>query len=603
MKWFKKKFSNMRAALSIKTHRMPRVTIIVMMLGINLVILIAAALIALVIDEHYTTFLEAFALGSVTWLLAPNAILEIDNPQTLFLAVSVLLIGIILFSGTIIALITNALKDYFEKKQSGSGKVYLHNHVLILNYNNKVPELISDLLHLKGKDITVLVLGDVNKNVVEQKIRSALLAKDIAKDKLKRFNVLIKPGDPLNKSELLDSAILSSQSVIIMNDQSFEVTDGPLGAGDLNIIKIILSMGQLTLNNDLNIVCEIKRFESKEKIKSLQSKIKTLKDNDLIPICFDRRLGQIMAQTLMKQYIEDVYLSLFSFKGASIYPLDNTNFETANAHHPSAIPLESFDDALYVMSDSHIHAQKHQQNPIESSVHLSLHTLTQKRHQNILIVGDNNKRPYIQTSFENYQTLYNSDFVIEHITHDALEDYLKTMDRSKPLSVLLLSDETAKENMVDADVINSLIHIKQIHADNVNIIAELLDPNNDTLIKDLEIDNTIISNKIVSLLLGNFALYPRTERFFDDLLTISPYANNIDDKALHIDKASSIIDGTFPVEFPSIKTFTMAFYEASHHTRMPLGVVRDGVTELFEGDLNDAPLRISSDDQLIVYTL
>jgi len=603
MKWLKQKFSNMRAALSVKTHQKPRITIIVMMLFINFIILIIAALIALAIDQQFNSFIEAFALGSVTWLLAPNAILEIENPQTLFLAVSVLLIGIILFSGTIIALITNALKDYFEKKQSGSGKVYLQNHILILNYNNKVPELISDLLHVKGKHITVLVLADVNKHYVEQKVRSAMMAKNISKEKLKQFNVLIKPGDPLNKGELSDSALTKSQSVIIMNDQSFERSKGPLGSGDLNIIKTLLAVGQVDLPKQLNIVCEIKRFETKEKIMNLQTKINTLKDKALIPICFDRRLGQIMAQTLMKKYTEDVYLSLFSFKGASIYPVDDASFDNIITHHPSAVPLERFDDAVFVLSDSHKHAHQTVTESIKPAQTLTLHPLKQKESLTVVIVGNNNKRPFIQNAFDNYKTLHGSEFKTTHIDHDALDDFLDNQDTRENTNMLLLSDERVHENMMDADVINSLIKIKQRDHTNIHIIAELLDPKNDTLIKELEIENTIISNKIVSLLLGNFALYPRTERFFDDLLTISPYGKNTDDKALHIDKADAIINEAFPLSFASIKTFTNVLYESSSHTLMPIGIIQNDTVKLFEGALHDAPFEIKNTDMLILYKL
>ncbi|MFA5467009.1 MAG: hypothetical protein WC251_04070, partial [Candidatus Izemoplasmatales bacterium] len=135
----KSKLSRARSLISIKTYKRPLVFIILTMLMINIMILIVAALIALAIDDSFTGFIDAFANGSMKWLLSPNAILAITNPRTLFLAVVVLITGMILFTGTIIALTTNAIKDYFHKKQSGSGKIYLERHIAILNWNNKVP--------------------------------------------------------------------------------------------------------------------------------------------------------------------------------------------------------------------------------------------------------------------------------------------------------------------------------------------------------------------------------------------------------------------------------------------------------------------------------
>jgi len=130
VKKLKQKLLKARSYVSIKTYKRPKIFVISLMVLINIIILIVAALIALSIDDTYTSFIDAFANGTVKWMLTPNAILTIDNPNTLFLAVIVLVIGIVLFSGVIIALTTNTIKEYFEKKDSGSGQIYLENHVL-----------------------------------------------------------------------------------------------------------------------------------------------------------------------------------------------------------------------------------------------------------------------------------------------------------------------------------------------------------------------------------------------------------------------------------------------------------------------------------------
>ncbi|MDD3958456.1 MAG: hypothetical protein PHO96_06170, partial [Candidatus Izemoplasmatales bacterium] len=154
MKKIKARLLKARSLISIKTYKKPFVFIILLMLFINIVILSIAAVIALFIDDTFVGFIDAFANGSMKWLLSPNSILVIDNPKMLFLAVVVLITGMILFTGTIIALTTNAIKDYFQKKQSGSGKIYLEHHVVILNWNNKVPELVADLLHVENSQMT-----------------------------------------------------------------------------------------------------------------------------------------------------------------------------------------------------------------------------------------------------------------------------------------------------------------------------------------------------------------------------------------------------------------------------------------------------------------
>ncbi len=600
----KQKISNIRSAFSVKTHKMPRITIILMMLSLNIMILLIAAFIALIIDDTFNSFVEAFALGSVTWLLAPNAILEIDNPQTLFLAVSVLLIGIILFSGTIIALITNALKDYFERKQSSSGKIYLQDHIVILNYNNKVPELIADLLYVKSKKISVIILADINRHIVDEKIRSALLSKNVSKEKLKKFNVLIKKGSPLNQSELMDCSIDKSDTIIIMNDHVYDIPSEALTAGDLNVIKILLSLGQLELSETINIVSEVKAFETKEKVLSMQKQIKSLKRYHLIPICFDKRLGQIMAQTIIQKHTEDIYLSMFSFEGSEIYPVEDKSFDDCLKYHSNAIPMGDYAGQLFALSSTYTHAQTFDPSLDIQTKALKLAPLSERANLNVLIVGNNNKKSYIETSFKSYETLHNSNFSIDNISHKSLKDHGDHINQSEPLTIILLSDETKTDDMVDGEVIDSLLHLKKVITDeNVHIIAELLDPKNDRLIKDLNIENTIISNKIISLLLSKLALFPRTEPFYDDLLSIASNHDQTDSKALHIQPAQSLYEADFPMNFDNGKSYINSHYESSNHKTIPIGIIKDGTATLFEGDLSKTPYSIYASDEIVLYKL
>ncbi|HKM30370.1 MAG TPA: hypothetical protein VJZ51_06420, partial [Bacilli bacterium] len=163
MKKIKERMRKGRSLISIKTYKTPLVSVIMLMLLINVAILSIAAVIALFIDDTFTNFIDAFANGSMKWLLTPNSVLAIKNPSMLLLAVVVLITGMVLFTGTIIALTTNAIKDYIQKKQSGSGKIFLENHVVILNWNNKVPELVADLLYLEDRKVTVMVLANIDK--------------------------------------------------------------------------------------------------------------------------------------------------------------------------------------------------------------------------------------------------------------------------------------------------------------------------------------------------------------------------------------------------------------------------------------------------------
>jgi len=600
-----KKLSNMRNALSVKTYKTPRLFVILMMVGINVVILLIAALIVLIIDDTYTNFIDAFALGSVTWMLAPNAILDIENPQTLFLAVLVLIVGLVLFSGTIIALTTNTIRDYFDKKKTSSGKIYIEKHVIILNWNNKVPELIADLVHVKSRKVTVLLLADIDKNFAERRIKNALIKKQGKAASLSNLNVLVKSADPLNQTELQDASIEKCDNIIIMNPEKTLNEKMAINQSDLFVIKIILSLGHLDLRDDIPIVAEVKALDTKEKIRTLNHEVTSLSNYRLLPICFDRRLGQIMAQTIIQKHMEDIYLSLFSFEGSEIYVLENTTMETCLNQHTHAIPIEEEKDYLYVLAPDNLAKEHKTSAPFIKEEKLEVNPLDEQVDRSVYIVGTNNKRQFIEETFKAYETLYHSKFKAHMVNDDDIEILVENLNATdEAATILLLSDEAQPNDAMDANVLNNLLYLKRfLSRKGINIIVELLDPKNDPLIKDFKIENTIISNKIISLLLSKLALFPRTEKFYDDLLTIMPHEDGKDAQAISVKQVTAVFKEGPPQTFANVKSLVASLYHAYDKKVIPIGIIRNDKVQIFTGELHKTLFTLNPDDYLIFMKL
>jgi hypothetical protein len=582
----KTRIARAKSIISIRTYQRPLIYIIILMILINLVILSIAALIALSIDDTFSTFVDAFANGSLKWMLTPNAILEIDNPETLVLAVSVLIIGLILFSGTIIALTTNAIKDYVAKKQSGSGKIILDEHIVILNWNNKVPELVSDLLFIEGESVTVMILADIDKSMAEKQILNAI--KQTHKvTKHQSFNVLVKQGDPLVQSDLFDISIEYAKTILIMNQDDHDVIYEDLSQSDLNVIKTILSLGPIVFKYQPPIVVEIKKMATKSKILTLSEVVHTLSEHTIMPICFDKRLGQIIAQTLIDHRMENVYLSLFSFDGSEVYHLPNQTFEGCLSHHAHAIPVAYEHDQLFVISQNNTVKEKQSPHPY-SPVKLKTKPIDEAYHLDVYIVGQNNKLQFIMESFKQYETIHQAKFTATPIKDQDLVGLIDTLNETKKkTTILLLSDEHQKADGLDANVITHLIELEgRLHNPNVRVIVELLNPNNDYIVKDFRIENTIISNKIISLLLSKLALYKETSIFYENLLTIAPNEDNVDGQSIIIRNLASLIKDELPMRFDTIKQFLISFYESFKKTYMVIGIIRNQKTIIFEGDLH-----------------
>ncbi|MFW5894387.1 MAG: TrkA-related ion transporter [Bacillota bacterium] len=600
MRKLKDRLTKTRSMVSMQTFKHPKLFVILFMILLNILILLIAAWVALLIDNQFEGYIDALFNGALKWLLTPNAILEIEHPPTLALSVAVLVVGLILFTGTIIGLATNMLKDYFASKDSNAGILRVEGHIVILNWNNKVPELIADLVYVKSRTMNIVMLGDVDKTFAEKQIQQALRhTKRPAK--IDRLNVFIKQGDPLLKRDLESISIHKAEAVLIMSKDVGHVDARSLSQSDLNIIRTLLSLGGVRFNTAPTLVAEVKDIATKVKLMDLSKHVKSLRDYVIIPVCFDRRLGQIIAQSIIHPSIEDVYLSLFSFEGSEVYRVHDTTFEEVLTDHSHAIPLAATGNDVFVLSESE--ATKNRKSHFTNSEKpLTLKSLDAKALDDVIIIGSNNKLSFIKEAFESYGRLYASPVKVEHIATDEVESLVEAVNRKKgPLTLILLSDETAAKAVIDANVFSALLHLEtHLKKADTHIIVELLDPRNAPLIKDFRIENTIISNKIVSLLLSKLALFPKTADFYENLLTIEPSAPGKDDYAITIEKAEKTFKDAFPIAYESPKGFIVSAYHATAKKAIPFGYVREGMLEVFEGDLHaKRPFTLKATDEVV----
>jgi len=591
-----------RSSISVKTYKRPMIAVISMMIMINIVVLAIAAIIAMAIDPNYSNFIDAFANGSLKWMLTPNAILSIENPETLSLAVVVLIIGMVLFSGTIIALTTNQIKEYFQRKKSGSGRIILSNHIVILNWNEKVPELVADLLHVDIHKYTVMILADIDKHYAEKQIGNAVSKLGETVD-VNSIDVLVKNGDPLIRSNLNNISIEEAIAVIVMNRGVDENVTIDMTKSDLNVIKNILNLGQIDFEYNPVIVAEVKHHESKHKIETMSRVVESLSGKTIIPVCFDRRLGQIIAQTIIHSLMEDVYLAMFSFDGSEVYYLEDTDIDDCLKYHTDALPLARKDGGLFVLARNN--ELKNRKTTQEVTVEkLSILDYSVATNLDVYIIGSNNKLKFIEKAFYEYDKLYDIGFKTTKVEEDKILDFIDEINSSKKkVTILLLSDETQEEDVLDANVINNLIQLEEhIRRTDINVIVELLDPKNAVIIKDFNIENTIISNKIISLLLSKIALFPRTASFYENLLTLS-IDETEDDHEVFIRKANKVYAKT-PHTFRTKKSFILSSYMSMKESVIPFAIYRNDKLVVLSDDLHDPePFEIRPDDDVIMMKL
>lgn len=604
MKKIKQYILRLRSAISIKTYKRPMLFVLSLILLFNIIVLSISSWIAMTIDDEYTNFFDAFTRGSIKWLLTPDSLAGIENSGTMVLAVFVLIVGMILFTGAIIGLTTNLIKDYLQDRKKGSGKIFLSNHIVILNWNNKVPELVSDLLNIEEEDIVVVILAEIQKSIAEKQIINAINKQQKDPKLISNINILVKDGSPLIQTDLSNISIEEARTIIVMNKDIADKSNDVLSKNDLNIIKTILSIGKINYTNNPPIVAEVKSIQTKHKIQTMNTHVHTLEDKTIIPICFDRRLGQVISQTILHTSMEDVYLSLFSFEGSEVYLLENTTFEQCLNVHSECLPVARKGDHLFVISKD------------DKTKHIKDKTIIQKRklktkayqeatNLEVYIIGENNKLDFMLHSFNEYKKIYGTTFKSKAIKDTSISSFIDEINEiENPVTIVLLSDESKDDDSLDSNVINNIIYLEGNLKNKANIVVELLDPNNYDIIRDFNINNTIISNKILSLLLSKVALYPKTESFYENLLTLEINEEEEDDQELFIRKASDLFDEQFPITFDTKKSLIVSVYESFDKRVIPIGYIRDNKLTIYSEKLHQKQIcTIQKTDSIVLMKL
>ena len=235
MKFLKSLFLKIKAKKTLKTYQKPLLMTLLTLLLINVLVLVVGALIGMALDERYYNneffggrFISAF-VGSVKWMISPNSLTQLDVHDHLkmtALAIVVVLIGMVLFSGAIIATVTTALRAYIDKKSHAKGKILVDDHFVILNWNSKVPDMVYNLM-VKGFKNNIVILSQASKSYIESEIKSLFLTNEV--DQKFKANLIIKEGDSLLRSNLEDISIEQASQICIMARDDVEDVDLDVG--------------------------------------------------------------------------------------------------------------------------------------------------------------------------------------------------------------------------------------------------------------------------------------------------------------------------------------------------------------------------------------
>lgn len=605
MKKLKSFFFKLKAKTTLSTYKKPLLVTIVKLLLVNVIILTISAIIGLRLDtegkyfDH--SFLEAF-ITSFKWMISVHSINNYsvqEDLEIMILAVLVIATGMILFSGIIIATLTTAVKAYIDKKSRAKGKIEIEDHFVILNYNSKVPDIIYNLI-CKGFKKNILILSNYTKEYIESEVQSVI--QTYSTNNKNKAKLIIKEGSPLLRGNLEDISIEKASSIVIMNREDMKRGDDKnISNSDLLSLKIMLALGNYKLKDKINIVIETDSDDTANEMDDLASNIGNLKDKNIIPISFNRKIGQIIAQSIINPALATIYLDLLSYDGDEFYSREPLEVEDFLANYTNAIPIIKY-DKLYVFAEDEKDINTKRAKPYHTDRLFKTHDELNKEDFTVFVIGDNKKRDFIIENLKLSGSFYKANFNVNEYHKndiDSLINDIKNTDGIK--KVLILSDDTVSDDSYDANVFVTLIALQNAFPNHNDLpfITELLDSRNLNSINDFNIKNAIISNRIMSLLITQLALNMDSKKFFNALLLADTEVGG-DIFDVKISPVSKIIDENQDLTFSSRRELVNSFYYSFDKKCMLIGIMKDNnITYLPEHLDNYETIILNKDDSLI----
>lgn len=194
------------------------------------------------------------SLNEAVWwaflrLSDPGYLGEADSRSVRLISIVLTILGLALFVGLLIAIITQAFTERMERLALGLTPVRFKGHVAVLGWTNRTLEIVAELLASRKDPPRVVVLVECITAEIEQALRDRL-------PKRLYRRVMLRTGDPERVEDLARIGGHSAEAVVL---SGADKPDREAGTGDPLVLKVIASIDKTTDEQDRRprIVAEI----------------------------------------------------------------------------------------------------------------------------------------------------------------------------------------------------------------------------------------------------------------------------------------------------------------------------------------------------------
>jgi len=461
----------------------------------------------------------------------------------------VTLAGIFIVSA-LIGVLSTGLDSKLEELSKGKSKVLEKDHTIIFNWSESIYDVIREIViaNESRRKPRIVIMADMDKVAMEAKIA------DKIKD-LKNTRVICRSGDP---TVLFDIGLVSPEtcrSVIIMSPETDDA--------DAQVIKTILALvnDPARRPDTFQIAAELRDADNVDLARVVGG-------DEVQIVLADDLIARVMVQSTREPGLSAVFVELLGFDGCEIYVVEQPElagktfgeavmaYDTSSLigvcsadgvvslNPPSSLPITSqMSMVLIAEDDSTIRLDGKATNVAIS--HDGKGTATPPKPERTLILGWNRRAPIIASELSRYVgpgsllTIAADVPEIEQAVADIVVDSsnLKIeiqkvntgrwadISSLNPLSydhvLILAHNDHMSAQAADTRTLVSLLHLRKMReADdrNISIVSEIVDVRNRTLATVTNVNDFVVSNKLVGLMLAQASENEHLEAIFKDLL-------------------------------------------------------------------------------------
>lgn len=586
------------------------ISLIIGLLLILIIIIVILSLILLFIFPEYQffhvfwlTFLRALDPGTLAGDVGTTSYL-------LIMAVSTF-VGIFIFS-MFISFILNGFQERLETLRKGRSTVIEKNHTVILGHSTSLKIILSELVlaNLNQRKGVVVVLSE------EDPVELSLTIKDFIKD-FKTTKVIYRKGSIYNVDDLEMCSISQARSIILIEN-------------DITNIKALVALSSM------------------DHFKKGSGKVAALfrnHDNLLVAeklvgsygnfIYVEEAITKIIAQSCLQAGLSSIYSDLFDFNGDEIYVNDakdligRTYLQAQKSFTKSILiglirngkPLLNLqptdkiienDKMIVITEDDDTATVEPTVETFHDDAIINEPRSSNLVETNILFIGYNPKVASIIKEFDQYVkpgsiitilTNYERGIVrmkkmenslknlVLHIINDVTynRQVIEQVIQYTNHSIVIFQNEEVPKQDKDSQTLLTLLHLRDLEKSTgrqFDIVTEIFDVKNTTIIELAKVDDFLISEQLTSRMLTQIAENP----YLVDILNILLNKNGVEIYLKPIELYIDIqqpVDGYTLVEACAKKQETFLGYKSycgSEHKRVCINPLKTNLKTFSQGD-------------------